>query len=539
MNESSGECARIVQSTFPSQIPRDWKLRTGRAVLLAEGLTALLVFGGCAGPGLYSEVRDKQGIAAKKVWEAVDLKELIDTERGNLNKLLEAELKAQSRLALSIRDHELRYMVNSGSLKEGLIGPLDERFKKVAGTQTSFDEAQSLELLNRTKLGIIDQVSLPIKLAKLAIPSCESFDGGTIPSYIETWLTKAEQDPNRVALAVGVRGAVDQVRTECAKKDDTVVYARFSTGTEIAAAWTRYLAERDALTVAEKAASLLQKNYNVALAAYIDVLASTKPNGAEKLDELRTKLTTAAVELEKRKGDPFVQRFLSNERLEALENLLKSAAEYTPGKPLPENASRAGVALVLIPTLVADANRVMAEAKAPLVAPMLLQRNFEQLKLEAANRDIAAGKAIVKLSKEIVDALYVEATQLSLARKELTLVDVPRGINAQDSLGLPPTEAFAKASVKNREMLYVGAGHYYDARNRLSDKRYRLEYLRIAAYHERALAYAEVNAKQWQSLISVTVDQVAAYGAGGIKAQSIAGLINTLSLIWIGSGVNK
>jgi hypothetical protein len=63
--------------------------------------------------------------------------------------------------------------------------------------------------------------------------------------------------------------------------------------------------------------------------------------------------------------------------------------------------------------------------------------------------------------------------------------------------------------------------------------------MRIAATHELALAYSEVNLKQWESLIGTTVNQVADYSAGGIKSQDIMDLINAAGLIYIGVGVNK
>ena len=89
-----------------------------------------LLLGGCSSLHLHSEVRDKQGEAARKAWSEVDLKAVVDAERANLKTLLEAELDTQDGLATGIRNHQLRFMVQSESVKVGLVDPLDERLAK-------------------------------------------------------------------------------------------------------------------------------------------------------------------------------------------------------------------------------------------------------------------------------------------------------------------------------------------------------------------------------------------------------------------------
>jgi hypothetical protein len=99
--------------------------------------------------------------------------------------------------------------------------------------------------------------------------------------------------------------------------------------------------------------------------------------------------------------------------------------------------------------------------------------------------------------------------------------------------------AFGSSDKNKKEQLYDGAARYLDALNRLEARRYKLEYMRLAATHELSLTYSEVNLKQWEALIGTTVTQVADYSAGGIKAEDITNLINAAALIYIGVGVNK
>jgi hypothetical protein len=139
----------------------------------------------------------------------------------------------------------------------------------------------------------------------------------------------------------------------------------------------------------------------------------------------------------------------------------------------------------------------------------------------------------VRLSRELLDTLYDQAVQLWLADRDLAESKIVP-LHAQALLS-----TFESASPDAKELLYTAAARYLDVVNRLSARRYRLEYMRIAAMHELGLAYAEVNMKQWQALIGATVEQVAAAGASGIKAENISALINTLGVLWIAHGVNR
>jgi len=61
---------------------------------------------------------------------------------------------------------------------------------------------------------------------------------------------------------------------------------------------------------------------------------------------------------------------------------------------------------------------------------------------------------------------------------------------------------------------------------------------RSAIGYERALSYAESNVTQWNTRITASVDQMAEFGAAGIKKEDVIALVNSLTLLWIGVGVN-
>lgn len=298
------------------------------------------------------------------------------------------------------------------------------------------------------------------------------------------------------------------------------------------------IAELDA---AKAVAKPLIKEYQAALTAYENAQKQkTTSDLAQKVQEAAKTLQEKADILASAQ-DAFSMQFIAKEKLESLENFVKAVTEApSDGKP-PEGANRATLAFILIPDLVDNAIKSLEDAKRPLALPLLIRRNYEQLRLEAANREIASREAKVKLSREMLDVAYEQALQLWLANNALNHIvigqpdmpDVRRFHNVQF------LDAVDETSPAEKELIYDAAARYLDSVNRLTAKRYKLEYKRVATVHELSLAYAEVNMKQWNALIDAVVGQVAEASALGIKEESVTNLLNMLGIFWIGHGVNK
>ncbi|HET9645571.1 MAG TPA: hypothetical protein VFP68_19940, partial [Burkholderiaceae bacterium] len=243
----------------------------------------------------------------------------------------------------------------------------------------------------------------------------------------------------------------------------------------------------------------LRLEYEAARGEYEMALAESTslPSAAERVSTAADKLNKAVSALDAAQ-DALSAQFLSNERIDSLDAFVQAVTEAKADGSVPERANKATVAFILLPGLIDDARASLAQARKPLALPLLIRRNHERLKLEAATREIEARRAIVRLSMEIVEADYERAVQLWLASRDL---DVP-GVKALH--GRRCIEAFSTAGPNEKELMYMSAARYLDTLNRLTARRYRLEYLRVAAWHELALAYAEVDMKQWQSLIAAT-----------------------------------
>lgn len=499
-------------------------------IQIAATLVMSAALSACGSLRLYSEVRDKQGLAAKEAWTAVDLSGLVATERANLKKLLDAELETQDRLSSGIRNHELRGMVDAKSLKEGLVDLVEARLIAVAGDAASVELSRK-ELSKFRKQTIqLDAVAYELKLKGLALPTCASVANGATPAAIEQWQKSAAPMP-----LAEVEGALTEMRRVCGTSANNIVKAVYQgIGGEVATALKQYEEDVLALTLAEGGAAMLKSAYRVALAEYNKVSGegAGKSDATERVKTALGKLNDAVAALDSAQ-DALSLQFISRERLDSLDKFVDAVTQAKGDGTVPDGASKASVAFILLPGLVDDARKSLEDAKKPLALPLLIRRNHEQLKLESANREIDARQTRVRLSKEIVDALYEQAVQLWLASRDLNNVNI-RAFHSRKF-----TEAFAVAGQNDKELLYMSVARYLDVVNRLSARRYRLEYMRIATSHELSLAYAEVNMKQWQSLIGATVNQVAAFGGSGIKAENVTALLNTLGVLWIGQGVNK
>lgn len=510
---------------------------SGWKVSAVPVLLAILLLSGCGSLRLHSDVRDKQGTAAKEAWGKVDLSAMIAAERANLKKLLDAELDTQDRLAAAIRNHDLKAMVEAKTLQEGLGDRLTARLEMLAGKpNSSIDASTRIAASRKVSGGEADwqrrfDHTLETWTMLNVMPSsitCVDLGDSTQFGKIESAVEHANLLTRDLA-----ESTLKKLRDLCQELKPNR-YGMIAG--EIARAVERRNSDSAALTNAKLAAKSLRLTYKDALAAYNSAanVADKSPAAVAKVGETLENLKKALNALDAAQ-DAFSIQFLAKERLDSLDKFVTAVTQSSTDGKLPQGADKATIAFVLLPQLVDDARKSLAEAKKPLAVPLLIRRNYEQLRLEAATREIAARETMVRLSKELVEILYEQAVQVWMAKNSFDVKNVAQALKPD----MPMLDAFEVKNPEAREALYSASARYLDAVNRLDARRYKLEYMRIAAQHELQLAYSEVNAKQWEALIGATVDQVASVSAGGIKAESVAAMLNTIGILWIGQGVNK
>lgn len=507
-------------------------------------LVQLALLTGCASLRPYSEARHKQSTAAQNAWKAVDLQALVTTERANLDQLLATELATQDRLAASIRDHRLRYMLGPEPISDTLLAPIQADLHRLAGDPATF--ASSRQALQRHRVQAEQRLAVlkdEFAAKRLPMPSCNEVASGAMPDGLLRWRQGAS-----AIDAAELDAVIEQLRKVCQASDgsDDAFLAQVyqPLGGQMAEALQRYRADAEALVQRRQQASQAQARYAQALSAYQAAVKAGRadPKAVPAVAEAAQVLQKAVDTLEG-SHNAWADELLSRERLRQLDAFLQVVTDglEDDGAWPDEAASRAAAALVILPDLVDDAREAAAGHRRPLAVPLLIRRDIEALKLQAAQRDIAIQQAEVRLSRELLDALYQQAHQLWLAQRELT--QDGSGVGAPDLSKLqamPLADALtdSKTSPGQKEALYSASGRYLDSLKRLEARRHKLELRRIAQAHERRLAYAEINALQWKALIDVSVNQVADVSAGGVQAGHVATLLSTIGLLWIGHGVN-
>jgi hypothetical protein len=476
---------------------------------------------GCTSLKLYDSTRDSQGQAAKKAWSEVDLQTMIAGERANLDRLLAAEIDTQNTLAAAVADYELKAMVDM-PIQDGFSKMLSDRMASLTGGRDTRQAAADAIAKSQARIAMFKS---NIASTGAQAPDCAKLAKGATPADLSTWL-ETHGGPAKAA----VQSWVVELRRECAnelKEDD--FYATF--GGAIGTAWGEYTKRAADLKALRAAAEVDQKNYQAARAAYDKALAgATAPQTDPQVRAAAIKLEEAISRL-RASTNPYAVKLANEESIKAIDAIAQAITEANGDHAVPKDAGAAAATFVVLMQFRDEVNGALAASKKPLALPLLVRRNYEQLNLEAARRDIAATEKMVDLSHQLVVALYVQAQQLSLARAEL---DQDKRLYTK-TLG----DAIQNGAIPERQALYFATARYLDAVKRLDAQRYTLEYRRIAAQHEKALAYAEVNAKQWQSLIDTSVNQVAEYSASGFKPEQVANFMNTLGLFYIGVGTNK
>lgn len=487
-------------------------------ILSAASLGSL---GGCA---LHSETRDKQGQEALKAWEEVDLNAQVAVPRKNMAALFGQQLKLQDELALAMRDNLARQIATGAKVQDALIRPVGAMLGQLAGSAAmaaQWQTAREDEAGARRAFAVANR---QLRWLRLEIPDCATLARPETANLIANWSGTPAQ---KGILSASVKGM-----SEACKRPAFNATATVNVGGALGA--TRGKRNDAAAKLQEqRAAGVIYRNsYRAALAEYEAAAAALTrtPNGSrQKVLDAAGKLKNAADALA-RLEDAFSVQFLSEQKRDALNAALAPLLDRAEGEDLPANANSATVALAVFPELLDKANQAFADAKKPTLVPLLLQKDLEQIKADAAKRDVDAQLTRMAALDQLLEAQSRQVDRLLQAQDALKGAN-PEAV-AATALGPhgEPTDA--------KMRLWRATSYYLDAAGRLSAEAGKIEHKLNAIEHERALAYAESNILQWETLIGSNVKQMAQFGASGVKSSHLTSLINSAALLAIAIGTN-
>lgn len=523
-----------------------------RRFLLA-GFWVLLVgvLSGCASAGpnfrLYSEARDKQGEAVKDSWSRADAKAVVVAQRESSVRLLKEELDAQDRIGLAIRDQTIRQAAFKWTGKQ-LVDKVEAGLNTTVGDATKFgdweiayrdhsDETAKLRLIRRS-----------FDVRGLEVPACEvviSSDPEIVKksqATIDAW--DAAQTEDRRKLGEQYAVLIQQCRKIKAAADKADNLKAGLAG-DLGAALTKLSAAEVEIEGLKNKHQVARNTLRVAQAEYDAALAKTKadPSTAKNVAAAAEKVGKALDALSAA-DDAFSLKLVSEARRDSIDSFFSVLNSTPDGKPFPEDAPKAAVALKVIPELSDKERTAWAEAKKPLLVPLVMRKNYEQLNVEALSREIAAKEARIEIVRSRFEMLRAKGLRLSEAKTAMAgvsdpfraakLYEVDRTA-CKDPAELPTS---SRSCADQLASIHSALARYFDAMGRLDTEARKAEFKLYGARYEEALALAEVNVLQWDALIGTSVDQLALYGKTGIKAEHILALVNSLTLLWIGVGVN-
>ncbi|MCF8178476.1 MAG: hypothetical protein K9J74_08205 [Sulfuritalea sp.] len=464
---------------------------------------------------LYDETRDKQGEAAKKAWSEVDLKTYFQSQRDERKKLLQAELESITLHTMTRRENSMRVVAGgtvtefSDTLGDELSNLLDGKISQL----DKWDNANRALTLRRKNLAFSRD------LLSLHAPGLSNCAAALKSSAIL---------PDRA------NRALEDFKSSCAKEKEASGKVAELEKTIGGTYWLAFEKEAKRVSEAKENATEKTSEYKAALKAYEDAVKSDSAEGAkpsEKIAELAGKLRTALdalLKLQDKFG--FAKEAIAKEKVNTLDELLeKVESAVEPGK----DAGHAEIQALMLPKIADDLHAIDALNKTTPKTALIIRRDIEKGRADAAALEVSYAEQRVALSKLILASRFEEALLIRSAQKKLASVMEP-------SLATKTfTAAYSEAGEKIKTSLIGAAGDYLDAIGRQRSHTQRLETMKMTIAHERSIGYAENSAGQWSSLIGSVVGQASEYAAGGQKFSEYKDLIQSIALLWIGGGVNK
>ena len=491
-----------------------------RLVAVPLVFASIVLLSGCAGMRLYDETRDKQGVAATKAWSEVELKTYFQSQRDERKKLLQAEMDSVTLHVMTRRENTMRVVAGKKveDFENRLVTELSNLVNGDFNQLEVWADADRALTIRRGELAF-SRGLLSLHAPDLANCTVALKSGSILPEKANSYLKDFSSG----------------CRAEKKASDEIAVLEKALGG-----AYSLVL-EQEAQRVedAKKNAAERTSEYKTALKAYEDAVnlaSDSDEKASERIAEAAGKLRetlAALLKLDGKLGDKFGfgKEAVAKEKVNTLSELLeKVEAGAEPGK----DAGHAEIQALMFPKIADDVQAIDALNRMVPKTALIIRRDIEKGRADAAALEVSFAEQRVALSKSILTSRFEEALLIGSARKKLG--------TAIKTVGVPAQIYTAALSVGNAEVkgsLLGAAGDYLDAIGRQRAHTQQLETMRTAIAHERSIGYAENSAGQWSSLIGSAVGQAAEYAAGGQKFSEYKDLIQSLTLLWVGRGVNK
>jgi hypothetical protein len=504
-------------------------------------IAAAALLSGC-GAHLYDAERDARAMEGKATYESAKLVEVVVTERANLQKQLDVELGVVARhIQLALQVEWFRLVDTSEPLQVSLMQKGIGRRLGDLGLLTAADAAPDDALI--------------IAVATTRIPDADRKDdkAGEARTII---VTRFRVEPPRCADALKSSALPPELVKAAGDRRPgmEVLYKEYRDGCQqrtlmrldavkkgpLREAFDSWESAADSLSGLRRKQAEAQKRYAEAVAAYDNAtqLAEAGRGGPSLVEQAKT-LQGVLDDIEATAGALGVE-ITAGERIKRIDTLLVAAAGGTVDEAqLSEPGFKKAVMVAAAtPPLADEARKIVADLRAPQVAALVIEKQQQEIRRDAARRQVERMIRRVELRRLKLEALLLEVQLLQLGR--VAAVNAKRLGDPEDPFAKPLGAALETPKAGARRQLYQLLSHYVDSIVTARGRQEEIDYRLISLDHEEAVDSSETAVGLWNALIASPINQLAAYHGSGFRAEQLAALlVQVLTMGGIAVGVNR
>lgn len=549
---------------------------------IATGALVCMLMG-CSTLHLHNSAADAEATSAKTDFDASKITESIKLSRTIFDALDTKEIEAFRALNVAERNTTLLSLLSdSGTARQRVVGNgfvarfnyfVDNRLQQLTGNSANADvltsqitdavqaesDAAGVEQEARAQLvdrspafasmpacsadvsALKDSNDLSKAVALLEMPDLKPKHAGLVPSWISaiknlgiecTKLIESRNDLNKLKTQFG--GQLQKALDNRAEQDRLLTLSQ----DQAKAATGRLRTAIKALTDAQKAAKESQAidDLTCDLSKPVPAAAAEATDAPAK----KNKLCKALADLQQLEDIGI--KVLSEERLEKINAILAALSGATPPTAEEKAALEPGLILLSTSRRLSHAwaqYRKSGDKQFPALEPLLIDKGITTAQLEYAKSGVKLAESRVIYAKAYEEATLQEVRMLAKAKAEIASLGVPPAPDTPCNSATPTVfcasvsdvlsdkkfdKALANGAERVSRRVYRALAQLSESYSVARNAQLEAELHLIDTEYRVALSRSEASLASWNTLLSVPVDQLKTYHAGGIKPLEAATL---------------
>lgn len=514
------------------------RLRQGFLAWVAAA--TVLGLNGCA---IYSPARDQQGKVVKEAWSKVDLVAQTEAPRKSFQQLYDHQLATEDQTQAT-RRAAIVYQVaaaESSTSLNSLLESVQRSVELLSVTPSCNDKpkaaAQDLGCQLPKMAGAWRDARKQFRTAELQWVSAnllmQRVYGLSLPTCGD-WL---KLTPEKQAEVLAARPDPQELLGN-KHEDFTKACEGYRTAQASMTVPAQTTSWFSSLSKAESARSSYEADLSAAKAGKKEAEDAAKELADESDKGALANVQKAVARLEKAldvlrrldKRSPAAQEALAELEQDSLTEFLKTVKDAKPGEDPPPATGKAAAAVVMFANFFDAQTKKLKEAEELGLGGLLLEKRLTQVRLASAQRALKVQLQDVKLLEKIAE---LRGQQIDGYVKAYTLTT-----KTASALGQPAVQVLSANDGLSSD-IWLGLATYIYAGTYVEGDIRKVQIQRMALQRGEVFSGYESNLQVWQAALNSATEQLALWGASGVKAADISQLVQSAALLSIAHGVNK